>query len=263
MAKTSDVCYVYCHYNRINGKSYVGISTNPIRRWGSNGCGYTKGHPCFARAIKKYGWNNFDHYILEECSFEQAKELEKYYIEVFNSKSPNGYNLTDGGEGVLGYVFDEDTRKRMSKSMKGRKSNRKGCCLSEITKQKISKANSNRFVSDETRKKISIASLGRKHTEESKRKMSERKLGVKFSDEHKKHLSQSHLGKTPSENAMKKIRKPICMYSKNGRLLKTFKSLSDASKYVVGVLGACSNISRVCNGERKSSYGYIWRWKCG
>lgn len=49
-------------------------------------------------AIRKYGSNNFKISLICECNtFEELNEKEKYYITFYNSLSPNGYNLTTGG----------------------------------------------------------------------------------------------------------------------------------------------------------------------
>jgi len=106
---------VYVHTNTINGKKYIGITgQDPQRRWGTNGNRYK--NPYFNNAIKKYGWDKFKHEILESnLSLKRACELEKYYIKLFNTKSPNGYNLTDGGEGTVGWVPTEDFRRKQSK----------------------------------------------------------------------------------------------------------------------------------------------------
>ena len=55
---------VYMHRNMINDKKYIGItSRNVDLRW-QNGLGYKNTH--FGNAIKKYGWENFEHIILFE-----------------------------------------------------------------------------------------------------------------------------------------------------------------------------------------------------
>ena len=97
MVKNKKWC-VYKHTNKINQKVYIGItSQNPKYRW-ANGEGY-KGQG-FYYAIKKYGWNNFTHEILEKnLTQEKACEREKYYIDLYNSKNSSyGYNRTNGGE---------------------------------------------------------------------------------------------------------------------------------------------------------------------
>ena len=112
---------VYCHINKINGKRYIGLTgeENPTDRWGANGINY-KQCPCFYNAIQKYGWNNFEHIILQNnLTAEEAVELERKYIQLYNTMSPNGYNLTGGGE--LKKVISEETRKKLRISHLGHK----------------------------------------------------------------------------------------------------------------------------------------------
>ena len=91
---------VYCHTNKINGKRYIGITQNkPNRRW-QNEYDYKDRNSHFYNAIKKYGWENFEHIILEEnLTRKEASEKEKYYIRLYNTNNENyGYNITSGGD---------------------------------------------------------------------------------------------------------------------------------------------------------------------
>ena len=108
---------VYKHQNLINGKVYIGItSQNPEQRW-RKGAGYYN-HKKFYNAILKYGWNNFSHVILySNLSEKEACEKEKELIKIYDSKN-NGYNLTDGGEGTSGYHHTEETKEKISSSRK-------------------------------------------------------------------------------------------------------------------------------------------------
>lgn len=45
-------------------------------------------------------------------------EKEKFYIKEYNTKAPNGYNLTDGGEGSLGYHPSKETNQKRGYSTK-------------------------------------------------------------------------------------------------------------------------------------------------
>ena len=49
------------------------------------------------RAFRKYGIENFEFSVLEECSSLELNEKEKYYIEKYNSLY-DGYNQTVGGD---------------------------------------------------------------------------------------------------------------------------------------------------------------------
>jgi group I intron endonuclease len=48
-------------------------------------------------AIEKYGVENFQFDIIEECSLEKLNERETYWIKYFNSIQ-DGYNLSEGGD---------------------------------------------------------------------------------------------------------------------------------------------------------------------
>ena len=134
MAKTN--YFVYAHINKINRKVYVGISHDPLSRWGKNGRLY-KGS-LFGKAIEKYGWNNFEHIILEgDVTLKQAQALERIYIISLDAKAPNGYNLTDGGEGTQGYHLNEETKKRIGEKISVI---RKGIVFSEEHKKALSVA---------------------------------------------------------------------------------------------------------------------------
>ena len=93
---------IYCHLNKINNKRYIGQTKQSVqKRWGKNGSEYTKKHPntLFARAINKYGWNNFEHQILfEHLNKDEANQKEIELIAFYQSNNPNfGYNITAGG----------------------------------------------------------------------------------------------------------------------------------------------------------------------
>lgn len=98
---------VYMHVNKINQKKYIGItSQKPEHRWQS-GHGYRSQY--FARAIKKYGWENFDHFILcEGLEEDEAKQMEIQLIaEHKANEAEYGYNHSIGGDGMSKYRTDE------------------------------------------------------------------------------------------------------------------------------------------------------------
>lgn len=116
---------VYCHTNRVNGKKYIGItSKKPEYRWNS-GKGYST-QTVFARAIKKYGWENFDHTILETniATLEEANRKESYYISKYHTWLENenccGYNKTPGGDSRLGKTYSEEGKLKLSTARKGK-----------------------------------------------------------------------------------------------------------------------------------------------
>lgn len=88
-------------YTSPSNKVYVGQTVNNLATRAKNiasGKGYKK-CSVFWKAIQKYSFTNFKVEILEEVLVSELNEKEKYYINYFNSVVPNGYNLTDGGNG--------------------------------------------------------------------------------------------------------------------------------------------------------------------
>ena len=112
---------IYKITNCINQKSYIGLTINnaETRFKKHKSMIYSNGCSALYEAFKKYGVENF---IIETICFSSNKKelmnLEKHYISELNTLSPNGYNLTSGGENCK--VTDE-TKKKISKSLKGRK----------------------------------------------------------------------------------------------------------------------------------------------
>ena len=95
---------LYKHTNRHNGKVYIGITNNVSRRWRNNGIEYKpqKGNASrFWNAIKKYGWDSFNHeIILSGLSAADANQKEIDFIEKYQSTNPSkGYNIALGGNG--------------------------------------------------------------------------------------------------------------------------------------------------------------------
>ena len=131
--------FVYLHLNKENGKRYYGITSekSPELRWRK---GYNHNKHLQA-AIKKYGWDGFDHIIIAQgLTYEQAEQLEIQLIAKYDTTNPNkGYNLTLGG-GVGVCRHSEETKKLMSEHHKGELNSMYGKHHSDETKTKISNA---------------------------------------------------------------------------------------------------------------------------
>lgn len=108
---------VYAHISP-SGKYYVGItSQKPTKRW-QNGHGYKDG--IISRAIKKYGWDNFQHEIIASNLTEaEAKRFEIVLIEKLHSNdSQYGYNISPGGDGNKGLVHSAETKQKIGMKSK-------------------------------------------------------------------------------------------------------------------------------------------------
>ena len=96
---------IYKITNKINSKCYIGQSVNIDKRiythfWAAFKPNLPSYDYQIYQAIRKYGVDNFEVSILETLDVidkQKLNELEKYYINKFNSFK-DGYNMTSGGD---------------------------------------------------------------------------------------------------------------------------------------------------------------------
>ena len=94
--------FVYKITSKLNNKCYIGITNDFNRRMREHKTLHDK-NSLIEQAIQLDGVNNFLYEIIEETSsLEEAQYKEIDYIKKFNSKFPNGYNYTSGGELMMG-----------------------------------------------------------------------------------------------------------------------------------------------------------------
>ena len=94
---------IYIITNDINNKVYVGQTTQTLQeRWNGHirtARSNTVPHFAIHNALNKYGVEHFKISAIENnVLYSELNKKERYWIEFYNSKSPNGYNLTDGGD---------------------------------------------------------------------------------------------------------------------------------------------------------------------
>ena len=269
---SKDQWCVYKHTSP-SGKSYVGMTINTINRW-KNGKGY-KSQKVFWKAIQKYGWENFSHDIVAiGLSFEEAQQKEISLIKELDSTNPkHGYNMTKGGDYVpLSFHTPESIEKtRKTKKAKleaGFHTAKYGTKMSEEQKKKISEARKGKYAGK------NHPMYGTHPSEETRRRMSESAKRKVITDEHRRNLSRALKGKYAGEKCpfygkklppervdrMRHTSKniPVLQYDKDGNLLGEWESMAIAGRALHIFLG---DISRCCNGKRKTAGGFLWKRK--
>lgn len=227
---------VYRHIRLDNGNPfYIGISKSESRAYSKR-----DRNIFWQRIVNKCGYEV--EILFDDLDYEQAKLKEKEFISLYGRKNTcNGLlcNLTDGGEGALGYKYTDERKKYLSKKYSGEQNPFYGKKHSQETinkfiniaknrstetYKKISIANSNKTMPEERKLKISIATTGeknhfygKKHTEETKIKISEMSKGRIRNEDVKRKISLN----SPTS---KKIYKIL-----NGELIE-YTSIRDASK---------------------------------
>lgn len=218
----------YCVYKHISpdGRVYIGITSQiPTKRW-QGGNGY-KGNTYFTRAIKKYGWENFQHIIIATgLTAEQAKAMEIELIAAYKSNErKHGFNISSGGE---------------SKS---------GTTISEWQKQRISEASKGRFVSAETRARLAKTAKANWETEGYKEHMRAINLGENNPQYGKKRTDEERIARGA---------KTVLQYDTGGNFIAEYLSLHIASEETNI---SRDTISKCCRGIYKQAGGYEWRYK--
>ena len=256
--------YIYLVTDTTNGMQYVG--QHHYNKEGELDPNYHGSGIIISKIYKKRPETLKEEYIKTCYSEEEMNSDEQYYIEVFDTLWPNGYNLTEGGEGCAAC---EETRKKISESNKGK-------TLSEEHRRKLSEAKKGR----------PSPMLGKKHSEETKRKMK----GKKLSEEHRRKLSEAHKGKTLSGEHRKKIsesnkgkniwmkgkhlseetKKKMSEAHKNGKQSKKVLQLSLDGELIrewdstmeCGRNGFNqSSVAACCRGARKTHKGFRWEYE--
>ena len=167
--------YIYLIVNNVNGKTYVGKRKLYKKAWNEDN--YMGSGKLLKLAQKKYGIENFEKFLITYTSSdENACEKEKFWIAQYKSLGKAEYNIANGGNGGdirKGYKCSLETRKKISKSRKGKKI----APCSEEHRRKISESNKGRIFSEEHRRKLSEARKGTQFSDETRKKLSEAKKG--------------------------------------------------------------------------------------
>ena len=93
--------YIIYKHTSPNNEVYIGQTKQNIEdRW-DDGFGDLNSKTKYAKAILKYGWEQFTHEIIEKDipTVEEANEREIYWINYYDSYK-NGLNSTAGGSGL-------------------------------------------------------------------------------------------------------------------------------------------------------------------
>lgn len=233
----NNIC-IYKHTSP-SGKVYIGQTCKkPEYRW-DNGRGYKSGY--FYCAIKKYGWDNIQHEVLftglDQLNADIIEEdLIYYYKQIGKS-----YNLATGGKVNRGWKYSEESKKKLSKAMKGKGAKR--------VKQ----------IDPESGEVVKIWD-------------SETEVCKFYNGNHslinnaikRNSLTKGYYWKFEDDNAplIKKknpLNKEVEQIDKNTlEVIRAWDSLSEVESQLNI---SASNISNVCKGKRKTAGGFIWRMK--
>ncbi len=103
--------HIYKIKNKFNDKLYIGYTSDYKARWKTHKNKYKSENKVLYSAFIKYGIDNFEFSIIYSSNNKSYTKnvMEKYFIKKYNTKSPNGYNMTNGGDGGPGVTSEKAT----------------------------------------------------------------------------------------------------------------------------------------------------------
>lgn len=274
---------------------YIGqtCQTNPKNRFGKNGTNYKK-CPRFWNAIKKYGWDNFEHIIImDNLTLEMSNIIEKELIKKYDTCNDEfGYNISFGGNNEFIY----DTCDVFLYELEGNLVKKYNSINEASTDLKISTS----FVSSLCRAKekifrgkyvLSYKELSIKEIKDKakiKMKVEQYDLDLVFVNAFptirqasiSTNISYGNIqtscqnkgkyvvdekyrfiyaGDSFDADLRKRNKRKIKQFDFNGNLLKIWDSLCEIQSFT-----EVKNISHVyscCEHNIKTAYGYIWRYE--
>ena len=215
-------CDIYLITNTINGKQYVGKATHIIgivrkerggtrHRWNEHvreatkmendpdnkSSGYSR---ILNAAIIKYGSYNFVYETILVCPDNKSSDFETLMIESYNTFCPNGYNMTEGGEGLKGYKHSEKSREKNRIAATGPNNYWYGKKQPQemIDKRVAQNSGENHCLFGKTYEEV----FGKEKATDMKKKMSDKKKGT--NNPNKGGLSGSHKAKIGQSNKIKR-----------------------------------------------------------
>lgn len=231
------VCGIYAIHHLSQNKYYIGQSVDIKRRWQEE-CG-NKDNLLIGQMIWKYGEQDFDFIVLEQCSKPELNERERYWSQYYNSMVPNGYNEFEPG---TSYTMEYDGKPVSCYDAYGNYVNTYACSRVAEDMLDINASNIRRACSMLHRTAGGYYWRFGNSTD---------KIEIVKPD-------------TATINARKaaKLGRPVEQLDlKTGTILAIFPSGIEASRALGHPSDKGTNIGRVCNGLRKSAFGYGWRWK--
>lgn len=286
--------YIYIIKNTVNEKVYIGQTSRSINdRWQQHKHAALRGDQqgiILYNAIRKYGIEKFYISQIEECDLQDIDKREIYWIKYYNSQTPNGYNVRAGGEDPGRkevYKIDNNGNILESYGSAASAAEKNNIDLSLLTKvcRRESQHNScggfkwcyasnydkdylqQITIKSKNESIFQVNSLsGEVIKEWSSVTQAAKELNIQQSD-----ISHCLSGRYKTAGGFQwykkntlqnfkpyKKERDIIQYNKDGKIIKIWSSAKEAAKFLNK--NACC-IRAAARGERKTAYGYIWRYK--
>lgn len=224
---------IYAIVNRNNNKLYIGSAAQLNKRWTCHRHDFhrRRQNPHLLRAFEKDREAFYLEVVEELPGADKQKRLEReqFWINFYQSHlREHGYNMSPKAESCEGIVRTQEFRDKMSARSKGVK-------WSEERKAHF--------------RKVRKIPRGWKWSEERRKKQSLSKKGGKWSPRQRIAFEATIKHRPLSGKA-------VMQFATDGTFIKRFGNIEAAES----AFGKRSNIHSVCNGKRRTAFGFVWRY---
>lgn len=252
MNKNEYYGFIYITINNINGKKYIGQKKyDKEGKWKT----YLGSGIILNRAIKKYGAENFSKEIIEKCY--SKKELDKreiYWINFYDAvNSENFYNIASGGDGgntIAGYTEEQLNNYKQWKSELHKKKKKTAPKGENAPCAKLSEKEVLRII-DRLKNNDFNVDIAKDYN-----------VSIGTIDDIRHHKTWCYLTKDIEFDDISSRKRPylkrVYQYDLEGNLINIYDSARDAERKT-GI--SYKQISQVCNGNKRMSHEYIWRFE--
>ena len=247
MAKEK-ICGIYCIENLIDGKKYIGLSRDIKTRWKQHKNKLNLGkhiNKHLQSAWIKYGESNFNFYVLEVCPEGFLYDKEILYIDKYNTQNKEfGYNQTSGGDGTKD--VDDNIKDNIS--------------LHETLYPVIKLSLDGEYICEYRNCNYAAQDMhgNKKNIYRCCKYPYKYKTAYNFIWVFKKDYNPSTFDIYFYTNCKSTRRRKILQYDIQMNLISEYCNMGDAER-ATGI--SRKLISKVCNGNRKQTHGYIFKFK--
>lgn len=226
----------------VNKKSYIGLTIQPKIRKNQhiNDAKRKRTNALLHEELRKSSYTfNFEIIHHDIDLVEDAMDLERKYIKQYNTKHPNGLNMTDGGEGTPGWFIGDEVKSKISSTLK----------------KYFEDENNRKKNSDAVKKALAEMPEDKKRLMISRREMSylDPDRNAKLS----KSLKLYYTEDKKKEAAIKRGSRPFDVYRLDGTFIGRWVNKTKCAEEL-GLNRA--NMRKVLNGKSKHIKGYILRY---
>lgn len=244
--------YIYKISNTINNKIYIGqtVKKRPTDRFSQHRyearhlSNNSKHVSILHEAMAKYGVDNFLFEIIEEVENNLLDEREQYWICYYNSITPNGYNITKGGNGTKGYSREQSIEERL----KRQQSNKQYFINHPEAIEKYKEQTRALWQNKEYAEKVK-SGIQNYHKNNPNA----------FSGENNPFFGQQHTEETKQKlkQSAQKYKKKIAQIDKETlEIIQVFDGIRDAENAIKASHGWLSKAAK----SNKIAYGYYWKF---